>query len=354
MLEIDGAQGEGGGQILRSALTLSILTRQPVRIDNIRGQRSKPGLQSQHLKAVDAAAAISRAEVQGASLNSTRLSFSPGEIRTGRYTWDIGTAGSTSLVLQTVFLPLSFADSASSVIITGGTHVPWAPCYHYLDLHWLPSMRRLGYDARLILEEGGFYPQGGGRISATIRPAPRIKPLILQTRGELLSIQGISAVANLDLQIAERQKRWAAGRLYAQFPGLRIKTAQIPSRFKGTMLLLQATFASDSTLSPAACCCYGLGERGKPAERVADEAVDALQAFLATDGALDPYLADQLLIPLAFASGESRLRTSRITKHLLTNAGVIMQFQAAQVSIDGESGHPGSVQITPADRLRSP
>ena len=353
MLEIDGSQGEGGGQVLRSALNLSILTRQPVCIDNIRGQRSKPGLQPQHLKAVDAAAAISRAEVQGAAMNSTRLVFTPGEIRTGRYTWDIGTAGSTSLVLQTVFLPLSFADSASSVIITGGTHVPWAPCYHYIELHWLPFMRRLGYDATLSLEEAGFYPQGGGRINATIRPAPRIDPLVLLTRGELVSIQGISAVANLDPQIAERQKRWAGGRLYTQFPGLRIKTAQIPSRYKGTLLLLQAAFASDSAISPAACCFYALGERGKPAERVADEAVDALQAFLTTDGALDPYLADQLLIPLAFASGESRLRTSRITQHLLTNAWVINQFQAASVRIDGDLGHPGWVQITPADRLHS-
>jgi RNA 3'-terminal phosphate cyclase (ATP) len=350
MLEIDGSQGEGGGQVLRSSLTLSILMRQAVHIKNLRLGRSKPGLQPQHLKAVDAAGAISRAEVEGASLGSTRLSFSPGEVRTGRYVWDIGTAGSTSLVLQTIFLPLSLAGSASSVIITGGTHVPAAPCYHYLDMLWLPFMLRLGCNARLSLEECGFYPQGGGRINATIRPARSLKPILLEERRELTHITGISAVANLDARIAERQKRWASGRLYSQFPNLRIKIDQLKSRFKGTILLLYAEFASASDEFPAAACCCALGALGKPAERVADEAVDALLAFLASDGAVDPHLADQLLVPLAFAHAESRFRTSRVTRHLQTNAEVINRFQAARVTIDGSPGEPGLVCITPASR----
>jgi len=164
-----------------------------------------------------------------------------------------------------------------------------------------------------------------------------------------MSIHGISAIANLDTHIAERQKRWAAGRLYAQFPELRIKTAHLLSRFKGTMLLLYAQFESETDGFPAAACCYGLGEKGKPAERVADEAVDALLAFLATDGAVDPYLADQLLIPLAFARGESRFRTSRVTQHLLTNAGIINQFQAARVTVESVIGESGLVRIKPAD-----
>jgi RNA 3'-terminal phosphate cyclase (ATP) len=211
-------------------------------------------------------------------------------------------------------------------------------------------MRRLGYDALLSLEECGFYPQGGGRISATIRPVSQTRPLVLEIRGELINMQGISAVANLDANIAERQKRWASGKLYSQFPDLRIKTTQLPSRFKGTMFLLHAQFLSESESTIAAACYYGLGERGKPAERVADEAVDALQSFLATDGAVDPYLADQLLIPLACASGESRFRTSRVTQHLLTNAGIINQFRVARVSIDRAIGESGVVRITPADR----
>ena len=173
MIEIDGSLGEGGGQVLRSALSLSILTRQPFHIYNIRLGRKTPGLKAQHLKAVDAAAAISHAVVEGARLDSTSLTFSPGELRTGRYKFEIGTAGSTSLVLQTVFLPLSLSGSASSVMITGGTHVPWAPCYHYLEWQWLPVIHHLGFDLSLSLEQAGFYPQGGGRISATIRILPR-------------------------------------------------------------------------------------------------------------------------------------------------------------------------------------
>jgi RNA 3'-terminal phosphate cyclase (ATP) len=213
---------------------------------------------------------------------------------------------------------------------------------------WLPFMLRLGCDARLSLEECGFYPQGGGRINATIRPAASLKPMLLGERRSLTHITGISAVANLDAHIAERQKRWAAGRLNAQFPHLRIQIDQLKSRFKGTMLLLYAEFASDSDDFPAAVCCCALGALGKPAERVADEAADNLLAFLASDGAVDPFLADQLLLPLSFARGESRFRTSRITRHLQTNADVINLFQAAWVSIEGSPGEPGLVRIIPA------
>ena len=171
MIQIDGSMGEGGGQVLRTALSLSVITGQPVTLTHIRQGRSKPGLMAQHLKAVDAAAAISRASVEGAALGSTQLRFEPGEIRSGRYRFEIGTAGSTLLVLQTIFTPLSLASSASSIIIYGGTHVSWSPSFHYVDLMWLPTLRRMGFDAQLKLDLAGFYPPGGGRISATIRPA---------------------------------------------------------------------------------------------------------------------------------------------------------------------------------------
>ena len=332
--------GEGGGQVLRSALALSILTGQAMHITNIRARRSKPGLMAQHLKAVDAASAISKASVRGASMNSAELIFEPSEIRSGRYKFDIKTAGATTLVLQTIFIPLSRASSASSVIITGGTHVPWSPSYHYLELNWLPLLIEMGFDAQISLDQAGFYPQGAGRISAVIRPAGEIQALNLARRGPLLHLQGISAVANLPLSIAERQKRQALKRLEKLRP--RIKTVQMPSRFKGTILLLFAEFENGRA------CFFGLGKLGKPAERVADEAVDGLEAFLATEGTVDPYLADQLLLPLSLANGPSVLRTSRVSEHLLTNAAILRAFLPVEIDILAASGEPGLVRVQPA------
>lgn len=340
MVEIDGSQGEGGGQVLRSALALSILTGQAMRITNIRARRSKPGLMAQHLKAVDAAAAISKAHVQGAALNSTELVFEPIGIRSGRYKFDIKTAGSTTLVLQTIFVPLSLASSASSVIISGGTHVSWSPSYHYLELNWLPLLIEMGFDAQINLDQAGFYPQGGGRISAVIRPAAEIQPLNLIRRGPLLHLQGISAVANLPLSIAERQKRQALKRLEHLRP--HIKTVQMPSPFKGTLLLLFAEFENGRA------CFFGLGKLGKPAEQVADEAVDGLEAFLATEGTVDPYLADQLLLPLSLAKGASAIRTSRVSEHLLTNASILQAFLPVEIDVPARIGEPGLVRVQPA------
>lgn len=349
-VEIDGSMGEGGGQVLRSALSLSIITGKGMHVRNIRARRSKPGLMAQHMKSIHAAAAVSRAEVDGASLNSTWLTFRPSDIRTGRYRFDIGTAGATTLVFQTIFIPLSLADSASTVLISGGTHVPWSPCLHYLTLHWLPILQRIGYDAQLELEQAGFYPKGGGRINGTIRPARTITPLTLAHRGKLIRIHGISAVANLPLTIAERQKRQAVLRLqklpdWQPAPDLRIQIQQMHSPVKGSFLLLLAEFQEGQ------CCYFGLGAPGKPAERVADEAVDALLAFLETGAAIDQYLADQLLLPLSLAEGPSRLHTSQVTAHLLTNAMILRAFLPIQVEIAGEEGQPGLISITPMETL---
>ncbi len=347
MIEIDGSQGEGGGQVLRTSLTLSTITGFPFRINNIRKNRSKPGLMAQHLKAVDAAAAISKAQVEGAALNSGSLTFTPCSIRSGRYRFDIGTAGATTLVLQTILLPLSMADSASSVIITGGTHVSWSPCYDYLSLQWLYYLQLIGFDAEIAMDQAGFYPKGGGRIRATIRPASSISPLKLTRRGRLQRIVGVSAVANLPLDIAERQKRQAVLRLQKlgwenSTPEIRIKIENLHSPVKGTYILLLAHFEESR------CCYSALGKLGKPAERVADDAVDAFKIFLETDGVVDQYLADQLLVPLCLSQGESEIRTSQITQHTLTNADIIRAFLPARITIDGEPGQPGSIFIKPS------
>lgn len=344
MIRIDGSMGEGGGQVLRTALSLAVITGMPVTLERIRLGRKKPGLMAQHLKAVDAATAICRASVEGAALGSTQLRFEPGEIRSGRYRFDIGTAGSALLVLQTIFTPLSLANSASSIIINGGTHVPWSPCFHYVDLLWLPTLRSMGFDALLNLDLAGFYPRGGGRISATIRPAASLRPLNLTQRGASLRVDGISAVANLPVGIAERQKRQAVLRLEAtrKTTGLsatRVRILQLRSKVKGTFLLLLAQFEN------SACCYTSLGELHKPAERVADQAVNALLKFMQSDGAIDQYLADQLLLPFSLVEGESQFYTCQITSHLLTNAEVIRLFLPVEIVIQGGEGSPGLVRV---------
>ena len=339
MISIDGSLGEGGGQVLRTALALSLLSGQDFQLINIRAKRKKPGLQAQHLEAVRAATAIAKAEVEGAALGSQSLIFRPNGIHPGRYHWEIGTAWATTLVFQTVYLPLSRLGAASNLVITGGTHVPWSPCYHYLAMQWLPFMQRIGLEISLSLEQAGFYPQGGGKISAVIRPIPNILPLTLTERGALVQIRGISAVANLDRKIAERQCNQVLRRLGAKYPLNDLRIVELPSRFKGTLLLLLVEFAQSSA------CYFGLGEIGKPAERVADEAIDALEEFLATDGAIDQFLADQLLLPLAFAEGCSRYRTSKVTQHLLTNAEVLKAFLPVKIEVAGEMGAAGMVTI---------
>jgi RNA 3'-terminal phosphate cyclase (ATP) len=339
MIQIDGSLGEGGGQVLRSSLTLSLLTKYDFQITNIRSRRSNPGLRAQHLKAVEAAASVGRAGVQGAELGSTALSFHPEAIHPGRYSLEISTAGAASLVLQTIFLPLALAGAGSTITITGGTHVNWSPSYHYLELQWLPFMRRIGFNADLKLQLAGFYPEGGGHMTAAIPPNSAISPLHITERRRLRQIRGISAIANLPRHIAERQREQVIRRLGDRFYLNDIRLVELPARFKGTMLLLLAEFEKSQA------CYFSLGEIGKPAERVADDAVDQMEEFLSTDGAIDQYLADQLLLPLALARGQSELRTSKITQHLLTNAEVIRQFLPVTINIAGRLGEAGLVSI---------
>lgn len=347
MHTIDGSLGEGGGQVLRTSLALSVICQQPMHIINIRACRPKPGLKAQHLKAVDAAAAISKAQVTGAALHSDEIIFIPRDIRSGRYRFEIGTAGATSLVLQTILIPLSLASSASTVSISGGTHVPWSPCYHYLEGQWLPWMKEIGFDAAVVLDKAGFYPQGGGRITASIRPTSNLRPLNLTQRGKLLLIRGISGVANLPISIAERQKRQAMLRLqtipWPAQPDLSIKLLNLNSPAKGTFIFLAAEFEGGRA------CFTSLGELGKPAERVADQAVNDLLYFLETGAAIDAYLADQLLLPLSLAQGTSILQTSSVTHHLLTNAKIIQLFLPVKINIEGEINQPGWVTIEPGD-----
>jgi RNA 3'-phosphate cyclase len=341
MIEINGAQGEGGGQILRTSLTLSALTTAPVHIHHIRANRRMPGLRPQHLAAVNAIAKLTDAEVSGAHLNSSEVTLTPYSLRPGRYRFEISTAGALSLLFQTLFLPLSFAGGTSEITLTGGTHVPWSPVFHYLTSQWLPVMQSLGFRGELTLHKAGFYPQGGGEVRGKIRPAQGLRPYSCADRGALSRIRGLSGVANLKDEIAKRQKHQALKRLYPLCKDVKLKTLDLPSPGKGTFILLSAEFANGGR-----ACYSALGAPGKLAERVADEAVELLLAFLETDGCVDHYLADQLLLPLAMIHGRSKFRTSSVTQHLLTNAHVIRQFVPADIQIDGALNQPGWVQIS--------
>jgi RNA 3'-terminal phosphate cyclase (ATP) len=340
MIDIDGSFGEGGGQILRTSLALSLITGKPFHLRNLRARRSKPGLRPQHLMSVRAATAIGQAQVRGASLGSSDLVFQPGEVTPGRYHFAIGTAGATSLVLHTVYLPLAWrATGHSEVTLTGGTHVNKSPCFHFLQYTWRPYLELLGLRIGLRMRRPGFYPRGGGVVEGYIEPCPRLHGLQLLACGEVTRITGVSAVAGLPEQIAERQARRALTRL---------RQRQLPTDIQletwdggpGTVL----TLALDTT--PVPTLFFGLGARGKPAERVADEAVDQVFAYLdkASPG-MDAHSADQLVPALAVAEEPSRFHVAEVTSHLLTNIAVIRRFVDRNLTCEGQEGQAGVVSI---------
>jgi RNA 3'-terminal phosphate cyclase (ATP) len=347
VLRIDGSYGEGGGQILRTSLALSCLLGRPFEIINIRKERKKPGLQPQHLTAVKAAASISSASCEGAALSSTALQFHPGTVMGSDHSFDVsertGSAGSTSLVLQTILLPLLFARSSSSVSIIGGTHVPWSPTFHYLQFSFLPLLSRLGVNIDLNIEKWGWYPIGKGMITARVIPAKEIKPIRVVDRGKLLRMSGISAISNLPRDIGVRQRTRAIDSLAQRGIGAEMEIISAPSIGKGTLVFLSAEFENVTTGFDA------LGAIGKRAEEVADEACQGLFDFLDTASAFDPHLADQVIPYLAMAHGTSEFTTSRITRHLLTNIWVIQQFIDVDIRIEGKEGETGKVTVMGAD-----
>ncbi|MBI2470223.1 MAG: RNA 3'-phosphate cyclase [Planctomycetes bacterium] len=339
IIKIDGSFGEGGGQILRTALSLSAITKKPFEIYNIRANRKVPGLSYQHLQAVNSTAQICNAEVTGNQLRSTDLKFYPGETQAGTYHFNIGTAGSVSLVLQTIFYPLSLAHKPSSITIIGGTHVTHSPCVDYLRQQWLYFLKKIGFDAEIQTLKAGFYPRGGGEISIKITPKSPQHPLQIENRGKLIQVKGISSVSNLDINIAQRQQLQAKKRLLEHNIPHEISLEEIPSFGKGTMLLLTGKFEHSQ------CCYFSLGAIGKRAETVADEACNEFFRFLKTRGVIDEYLADQLIIPLALTKGTSQFITPRITQHLLTNIGIVKLFLPVTINITGNLNEEGFIII---------
>ena len=345
MLEIDGSLGEGGGQVLRTALSLSCITGSPFRIVNIRKFRPKPGLRRQHLVSVLAAACIARAKVLGDDLGSTELIFSPGKVTSGEYAFSIDTAGATPLVLQTLIAPLLFTAGQSSLSVSGGTHVPFSPSWHYLAEVFAPALALLGGSIELAIDSFGFYPKGGGKVRCRVKPAAHLAPFHAEHRGRLLQVSGCSAVGNLPRSIAERQRLAAVEHLddlLERRVPLEIEIKEVATVGQGTFLFLKGEYEH------AVSGFTALGSRGKPAEIVGREAADEFLRHHETGMPIDPHLADQLVPYLALAGGTSVFATSRITGHLETNLRITSCFLDTASKLSGARDGPGTVQIMPA------
>lgn len=335
MIEIDGSYGEGGGQILRTALSLSCILGKPFRISNIRKDRKNPGLRPQHLTGVRAAALISGASVKGDSEGSLELSFEPGEVRPGDYLFEIGTAGSTGLLAQTVLPPLGVTDPShrvtdpSTLTLKGGTHVPWSPPFHYISEVFLPMLGRLGVDIRASMESCGFYPRGGGKVRFVIMPAKGVRPGEFLRRGKILRIEGLSAVGNLPLSIAERQRKSVLeGIKEAGDIPVDIELREVPAFGQGTFVFFSAV--SEGSLAGFS----SLGARGKRAETVGEEAAREFMDYYRSGACLEPHLADQIVLYLSLARGASGFTTSSITTHLRTNLWAIEKFIPIKYDLD--------------------
>jgi RNA 3'-terminal phosphate cyclase (ATP) len=329
MLTIDGSQGEGGGQILRSALGLSLVAGRAFKIVNIRAGRPRPGLMRQHLTCVRAAEAMGRAQVTGAALGATALTFAPGAVNPGDYHFAVGTAGSATLVLQTVLPALLCASGPTTLRLEGGTHNLGAPPFEFLGKSFLPLVERMGprIEARLI--RAGFYPAGGGELNVSITPAARLQPIELLDRGEIRSITATAKLSRLPRHIAERELK-VIGRAL-DLSGENLKLEEVAdSRGPGNVVVIEVCAANVTEVFTA------FGQRGVPAENVAADATRQAQRYLATDVPVGEHLADQLLLPLALAGG-GVFRTAELSLHAQTNMRVVEQFLNLRFAISSDA-----------------
>ena len=331
IIELDGSQGEGGGQILRSALSLSMITGTPFRIGRIRAGRSRPGLLRQHLTAVHAAAQVCQAEVHGAELGSQRLEFSPGKVRGGDYSFAIGSAGSCTLVLQTILPALWFADAPSTFRISGGTHNPAAPPADFLLTAWLPLMRRMGAVMEIELLRHGFYPAGGGEVVARVQPVSVLQPLHLLEQRARPVARATAIIAGVPGTVAKRELAALVGHLDGELNEIEGYIRGLSSsEGPGNALLLELQCGDVCEVFTA------LGEKGLAAELVAKQLARDVRDFLASRASVGEHLADQLLLPLALAGGGEFL-AAVASSHLRTNIDVIERFLPVSISVNEES-----------------
>lgn len=342
MLSIDGRLGEGGGQVLRTSLSLSALTGRPFRITHLRANRGKPGLRPQHLTAVRAVARLCGAALTGDQLDSQTLEFCPAlPPQAGTYEFDVaaatagGSAGSVMLIFQAALWPLLFGGGPSRLILRGGTHVPMSPPFHYIAHVFRPLVARMGANFDAELQAWGWYPGGGGLVTATIGPLERLAAPAM-THLPVKAIEGIGAATNLPADIPQRMAGRATNLLRAA--GLSPKIRPVRERGAGPgaglfLWLAQAGFSA-------------LGRKGLPADKVAEAAVAETLAFVDNKAMVDRHLADQILLPLALSHGSTHYTTDHLTLHTITNAELLRRWLDVEIDITGDLGHPAGISVT--------
>lgn len=346
MLTMDGSHGEGGGQVLRSALTLAVITGKAVHLTAIRARRSTPGLRPQHLTAVWAAASLCKAEVTGDYLGSQELTFTPGgPVVPGTYTFDVteasegGSAGAVTLILQTVLLPLALAPGASTVILRGGTVVAWSPPALYIEKVYLPTLARMGIVARVAAHRWGFYPRGGGELTVEIAGNAVLQPLDCVERGRLLEIEGVAYASRLPSHIPQRMSDRAVALLRSEHLPVRITPEHVSALDPAAGIFLAARYEHGVAGFSV------LGRKGMPSEEVAETACRELLVHHRGLGCVDAHLGDQLVLPLVLAGAASRVALAEITSHLLTNLWTIGHFGLTPAGVTGKEGEPGVLTI---------
>ena len=318
MLEIDGSQGEGGGQILRTSLTLAMVTGTGIRIENIRAGREKPGLMRQHLACVNAAQAASNAKVSGAEVGSTEITFRPNAVKAGDYHFAVGTAGSTTLIFQTVLPALALAEGVSTLSFEGGTHNIWAPSFDFVALAYAPLMRQvMGVEIEMKMIRHGFYPQGGGQWQAMIKPSAHLRGLELLDTGELIDKEAIATSANIPDHVAVRELEKIAK--LCQWPDDVLKVERVESMGSGNIVSMRLFY--EACTEVVEC----VGKVGVSEEKVARRAVQAIRRFQAAGVPVGEHLADQLMLPMAIGDG-GVFRTLKPSMHAQTNRDVIHLF----------------------------
>lgn len=344
LLTIDGRDGEGGGQVLRTCLSLSALTGRPFRLDHVRANRSKPGLRPQHLTAMRALAAVCAAEITGDHLNSSTLTFRPqAPPQPGRYRFDVadaaqgGSAGAVTLIFQALLWPLLAAAGPSEVTLHGGTHVPMSPSYHYLAEVTAPAYRRLGATFTTQLDAWGWYPIGQGQMTGHIEPVSRLTAAPFN-RQPTRQVDGVAAVTNLAADIAQRMAGRATNLLTEAGYRPHIRPLRERGAGPGVGLFLWVPGGGAGAI----------GRPGLPAAQVAEAAVAELLAFIDNTAMVDPHLADQILLPLALAQGQTSYTTNRLTLHTLTLAGLLRRWLETNIEIDGALDEPATLHVTGA------
>lgn len=344
LISIDGSEGEGGGQILRSSLGLSIVTRRPIRIFNIRAKRDNPGLMRQHLTSVRAAKEICNAKVKGDAIGSKELVFEPGEVTGNDFQFRIGSAGSTTLVLQTILPPLLLSEKTTRVSIEGGTHNAWAPPVDFLQRSYSPILSRIGPFLQVDLKRHGFYPAGGGQLYCEVVPALKWHPLRLLERGEFVRRVGRCLVSNLQLDIALRENKKLSQLL--DFSDNELIAEKVPSSGPGNVVMIEYAWEKACEIAT------GFGRKGISGEDVVKEVVKEITPFLESDVPVGEYLADQIMLPLGLSAWRARkesiagggvFRTIPLSLHSTTHIDILRRF--LDIEIETNEQEDGSILV---------